>query len=154
VGVDPLDIKIIRELLDNPDTSSPKIAKKFGIPLSTVQRRRTRLEHSVLSRRYELDVHDLGWRTAEILMLVENGKADFVAQELKRKFDQILGTSLRINTKSNLGVHVGYRNSDELHELMEKIRAMPDVGNLEWSEIVRETENDSNRLAHLIFNSS
>lgn len=154
IGIDSLDIKIIRELLDDPDSSSSRMAKKLGIPQSTVQRRKTRLEASVLKRQYELDVHGLGWRNAEILMLAGNGSADRMAQELIEKFDNVIGTSTRINTTSNLAAYVGFRNSDELHELMEKLRAMPNVTSLEWSEIVRETGDNNRRLAHLIFNSS
>ena len=154
LAIDSLDIKIIRELLDNPDSSSSNIARKLSVPLSTVQRRQTRLERSLLTRKYELNTHDLGWRNAEILMLVENGTADRMARELMEKFDRVIGTSTRINTKSNLAAYIGYRNSDELHELIEKIRAMPSVSNIEWSEIVRESVNKNQRLAHLIFNSS
>jgi hypothetical protein len=108
----------------------------------------------MLTRKYELNTHDLGWRNAEILMFVENGTADRMARELIEKYDNITNTSIRINTKTNLAACVGYRNSDELHELMEKLRAKPNISNLEWSEIVRETGNKSHRLAHLIFNSS
>lgn len=154
LDLDSLDIKIMRELLGNPNSSSSKMVRKFGIPLSTVQRRKTRLERLVLTRKYELDTHDLGWRNAEILMLVENGKADYMAEKLIEKFDNVIGTSTRINTNSNLAAYVGFRNSYELHELMEKIRAMPNVSNIEWSEIVRDVGNKTHRLAHLIFDSS
>lgn len=154
LDLDSLDIKIMRELLGNPDSSSSKMVRKFGIPLSTVQRRKTRLERLVLTRKYELNTHDLGWRNAEILMLVENGKADYMAEKLIEKFDNVIGTSTRINTNSNLAAYVGFRNSYELHELMEKIRAMPNVSNIEWSEIVRDVGNKTHRLAHLIFDSS
>ena len=153
LGIDSLDTKIISALLDNPGSSSSKMAKKLGIPTSTIQRRKTRLERSVLTKKYELNTHDLGWRNAEILMLVENGTADRMAQDLM-KFDMVVGTSTRINTKTNLAAYVGFRKSDELHGLMEKLRAMPNVSNLEWSEVVKEAGNRSNRLAHLIFNSS
>jgi DNA-binding Lrp family transcriptional regulator len=152
--IDSLDIKIIRELLNNPDSSSSQIAKKLSIPLSTIQRRKTRLERSLLRRKYDLNIHDLGWRNAEILMLVGNGAVDRVARELIEKYDNITNTSIRINTRINLAACVGYRNSDELHELIEKLRAMPNISNLEWSEIVRESENKNLRLAHLIFSSS
>lgn len=122
--------------------------------MSTVQRRKTRLERSLLRRKYELNTHDLGWRNAELLMLVENGIADRMARELIEKYDNIISTSIRINTNTNLAACIGYRNSNELHELMEKLRAMPNISNLEWSEIVRESGNKSHRLANLIFNSS
>ena len=153
LDLDSLDIKIMRELLDNPNSSSSKMVRKLGIPLSTIQRRRTRLESSVLTRKYELSSHDLGWRNAEILMLVEKGKADSMAKELIEKFDKIIGTSTRINTTCNLAAYVGFRKSYELHELLEKIRAMPNVRNIEWSEIVRDAGNKTHRLAQLIFNS-
>jgi len=151
--IDALDTKIIRELLENSSLSSAYLAKKLGVPLSTVQRRKTRLERSVLSMNYEVNIQELGWRNAEILMLVENGNADRVAQELLDKFENVLGTSTRINTTTNLAAYVGFRTSGELHELMEKIRAMPGVRNLEWSEMVRESGNRNRRLALLIFNS-
>lgn len=154
LGVDSLDIKIIRALLDNSDSSSSKMTKKLDIPLSTLRRRKARLEGLVLKKKYELDAHNLGWRTAEILMLIGNGKADHMAQELIEKFDNVISTSIRINTASNVAAYVGFRNSDELHELMEKIRTMPDVGNIEWSEIVREVGNKGSRLAHLVFKSA
>ena len=87
-------------------------------------------------------------------MLVENGKADYMAEKLIEKFDKVISTSTRINTKSNLAAYVSFKNSNEFHELMEKIRAMPNVSNIEWSEIVRDVGNKTHRLAHLIFDSS
>lgn len=87
-------------------------------------------------------------------MLVEKGKADLTAQQLIEQFDQVIGTSIRINTEFNLAAYVGYKDSSELHELMERMRAMPNVNHLQWSEVVREVGNRNHRLAHLIFNSS
>jgi DNA-binding Lrp family transcriptional regulator len=153
--MDPLDIKIIRELLTNPDIQSTVLAKKLGKPLSTVQRRKNCLENSlVLRKNYELSIQSLGWRSGEILMLVEKGKADLMAEELIQRFDKVIGTSIRVNTEFNLAAFVSYRDSEELHELMEKIRAMPNVNHIQWSEVVREIGIKNYRLAHLIFNSS
>ena len=64
--IDALDTKIIRELLENSSLSSAYLAKKLGIRLSTVQRRKTRLERLVLSMNYEVNIQELGWRNAEI----------------------------------------------------------------------------------------
>lgn len=153
LGIDSLDIKIIEELLAGPDVSSQSMAKKFGIPLSTIQRRKTKLEGSVLKKKYELTARDLGWRNAEILMLVEKGRADHVANELIQKFDNVTSTSMRINSGGNLGACISYRNSDELHDLMESIRRMPDITNIQWTEIVRELGDKNLRLARLVFDS-
>lgn len=155
MGIDSIDLKIIRELLTEPDIQSRILAKKIGKPLSTVQRRKSYLEKSsILKPNYELSMQSLGWRNAEVLMLVEKGKADLTAQQLIEQFDQVIGTSIRINTEFNVAAYVGYKDSSELHELMEKIRALPNVNHLQWSEVVRNMGNKNHRLAHLIFNSS
>lgn len=75
MGIDSVDVKIIRELLTEPDIQSRILAKKIGKPLSTVQRRKSYLEKSsILKPNYELSMQSLGWRNAEVLMLVEKGK--------------------------------------------------------------------------------
>ena len=154
VELDSIDIKIVKELMVNPDASSMKIAKKFVIPLSTIQRRRTRLERSVLSKKYVLDTESMGWRSAEILMLIENGRANQMAEELLQKFDNIIRTSTRIDSGGNLAACVRYKSSDELHELMESIRRTPNVTNIQWTEVVRESGNENERIANLVFNST
>lgn len=57
---DALNIKIVRELINNPDISSTDIAARYDIPLSTIQRRRAKLEQSVISKSYALDIRKLG----------------------------------------------------------------------------------------------
>ena len=124
------------------------------MPVSTIQRRKTKLEASVLRKKYVLDTKDLGWRSAEIIMLIENGKANHMAQELLQRFDNVVRTSTRINSGGNLAACISYKNSEELHELMESIRRMPNVKNIEWTEIVAEIGDDNQRLAHLVFDST
>lgn len=151
LGVDALDIRIITELLNNPESTSSEIAKEFGMPLSTIQRRRAQLERTVLTRKYELNVQGLGWRNAEILMFVENGNADYMAKELINKFDSVTSTSIRIDSGGNLAANVSYQNSDALHELLESVRRIPNITNIQWTEIVREEGDKNKRLARLIF---
>lgn len=154
-NIDRLDTKIIIELLTNPDIQSNALAKKLGRPLSTIQRRKNDLERSGrLKKTYQISAQDMGWRNAEVLMLVEKGKADYIAQELLEKFDSVIATSIRLNTQFNLAVFVGYKDSAGLHNILEQIRAIPNVRQLEWSEVVSDLGNKSQRLAHLIFNTS
>ena len=46
--IDDLNVKIVKELVTRPDISSTEIASKYKIPLSTIQRRRARLEEAVI----------------------------------------------------------------------------------------------------------
>ncbi|MGN6623313.1 MAG: winged helix-turn-helix transcriptional regulator [Candidatus Nitrosocosmicus sp.] len=42
--LDKTNLKIIRELVENPNVKSSEISEKLQIPLSTIQRRRATLE--------------------------------------------------------------------------------------------------------------
>ena len=65
VLLDSLNAKIIKELVSNPNVRSVTIASKYKAPLSTVQRRKARLENSILKKNYQINTRELGWRTAE-----------------------------------------------------------------------------------------
>jgi DNA-binding Lrp family transcriptional regulator len=121
--VDDLNIKIVKELVRQPNISSTDIATKYRVPLSTVQRRRAKLERKILKKEYRIDVEQLGWRKADLLIAVDKGNCDRVAQDiLSSHGDYIATVSLRIGSpKINL---------------MEQIRTIPSVKSVEWSEMV------------------
>ncbi len=79
---DDLNLKIARELITNPNISSTNIAEKYGISLSTIQRRRAKLEQVAITKTYNLDLQKLGWRTADLLISVQKGKTEETAQNL------------------------------------------------------------------------
>ena len=150
---DDLNIKIIRELINNPDISSTDIAAKYGIPLSTIQRRRAKLEESVLSKAYNLDIRKLGWRTADLLISVEKGKAEETAQKLlENNKVNVIMASLRIgNPQVDIMADVFYRDSIELHALTEKVKAMPYVKYVEWAEVVKVVGSNSGSILDKVF---
>jgi DNA-binding Lrp family transcriptional regulator len=159
--LDRKDYLILNELLMNAEATSFDISKKLKMPLSTVQRRRTALEHSSLIRKsYELDAKQLGWRTADILIAVEKGDCVEIANRLltenigirlssdiSKKINRIndgsygprvIETSLRIGDPVvNVVARVIYRTSDELFHIIQEIKKMPNIARVEWSEIVK-----------------
>jgi DNA-binding Lrp family transcriptional regulator len=137
--LDSTDVNIIRELVNNPNARSADIAYKYKIPLSTIQRRRTRLERSsILKHRYDIDVRQFGWRTADILIGVEKGDCVQVAKEILEDYkDNVISTSLRIgNPQVNVSAKVIYKSSQELFNLIQIFRAIPNVAFVEWYEEV------------------
>lgn len=152
---DDLNIKIVTELINNPDISSTDIAAKYGIPLSTIQRRRVKLEESVLSKAYNLDVRKLGWRTADLLISVEKGKAEETAQKLlENNKVNVIMASLRIgNPQVDIMADVFYRDSIELHTLTEKVKSMPYVKYVEWAEVVKVVGSNSRSILDKVFSS-
>ena len=153
--IEPVNIKIIRELINNPNLSSTDIATKYHMPLSTIQRRRTKLERSILKKNYQVDFGQLGWRTADILISVEKGKSEQVARQiLQNEKNNVVYTSLRIgHPQIDLTAKAVYRDSEALHRLVEKIKALPFVTFVEWSEEVKVVGNNYPDIIDLIFSS-
>src|SRR5262245_49105666 len=71
VMLDSLDLEIVDELLDDANASSSDIARKYGVPLSTVQRRRTKLERTLLIKDYSINTQMHNWRSGEIFVKVD-----------------------------------------------------------------------------------
>ena len=153
--IEPLNIKIMKELVADPDLSSTEIANKYQLPLSTVQRRRTRLERTILKKSYRIDLDELGWRTADILIAVEKGKSEQVAKQiLEGEKSNVISTSLRIgHPQIDLTARVVYRDSEALHKLVESIKALSYVTFVEWSEEVKIVGNNYPRIIDLVFSS-
>jgi DNA-binding Lrp family transcriptional regulator len=130
-------LKIIEELIGNGDIKSSEISAKLKIPLSTIQRRRTKIEKSILKKSYHMDLSLLGYRTAQIFIDVQKGKAREVGEIILEKYDTtVIRASTRINSSNNLCLDVVYNRSDELHNLLEEIKSIPVANKVDWSEQV------------------
>ncbi len=136
-SLDRINLKIIEELIINGDIKSSEIAAKLKIPLSTIQRRRTRIEKILLRKKYQMDMTLLGYRTAQIFIDVQGGRAKETGEELLKKYDRnVVNASTRINSTNNLCLEVVYNGSEELHYLLEEIKSLPLATKVDWSEQV------------------
>jgi DNA-binding Lrp family transcriptional regulator len=143
---DNTNLKIIEELVADPSLSSSSLASKIEIPLSSLQRRRSKLEKTVLSKSYNINLRSFGGKIGEVVINVEKGKSREVAKQILKKFKQnVMSVSTRINAEHNISAQIMYDDTAELHNLLENIKSMPFITSLQWSEIV-ETIGD-NRLA-------
>jgi DNA-binding Lrp family transcriptional regulator len=152
LNLDRINLKIIDELLSNADITSSDIAKKIKIPLSTVQRRRTMLEKSVIKKNYQLNILQYGFRYADIFVDVAKGEAREVGKMLVNEFDRnILKASTRINSTNNLCLQIIYKDSEELHNLLEHIKRMPSTYNVDWSEMISIVgDNTTSLISNLL----
>ncbi len=133
-----IDKKILKALLSSTgDISSLSLSRELGIPLSTVQRRRKRLETYLLDMSYTLKVDKFGLRTADLFISTKNGMTDAVARELLainagvRSVSRILGTS-----PADIMVGVVFKNNSDLLKMVEQIKAINGVGNISWVELM------------------
>lgn len=147
VVLDPTNILIMEALVNHGEIKSSEIAEKLKIPLSTIQRRRTRIEKSLLKKKYQIDLKQLGYRTAQIFVDIQGGKAKEVGEELLQKFDRnIVSASTRINSSSNLCIDVLYNGSEELHNLLEEIKSIPLAAKVDWSEQIMILGDNTSKI--------
>ena len=105
--------------MPNGDSKSSKsLSAKLGIPITTVRRRRKRLEDKFLKINYVLDIAKFGWKRIDFFISIRNGMVDAVAKKLL-DIDEVtyVGKSigehtidLRIETivKDNASIPVSY----------------------------------------------
>jgi len=134
------DKEILRVLL-SPDNgikrSSLLLASKLGIPQTTIQRRKKRLEQDFLTSTFTLNIEKFGWRHVDLLISTRNGKTDFVANRLLENDEVVyVGKSIREHT-IDLRVEIIIRDNSELLNILEKVKAMDGVNDVVWSEIVK-----------------
>jgi len=125
-------------MVSDANVKSAVIAGRYKSPLSTIQRRRTRLERTLLKKKYQIDISQLGWRKADLMISVDKGNCEDVAKKLLEECkNNVVATSLRIgDPQVNVMAEIFYKDSEELHNLMEDIRSMPSVISVEWAEVV------------------
>ena len=153
--VDDINLKIIEELIKNPSTSSACLATKLGMPLSSLQRRRTKLEKSLLIKAYHIDLKASGGKMGDIVVNVDKGKSREVATNILKKYkSNVMSVSTRINSEHNVAAQILYNNTAELHNILESVKSIPYVNNLQWSEIVEIIGDNSPLVITAFFNTS
>lgn len=146
---DNTNLRILENIIWNPNTKSADIAKKLKIPLSTIQRRRARIEAStMLQKKFEIDTKKIGLRSADMLIKVTKGQIENVANEIfKRHSKSILEMSVRIGQLDfNLVCKVVYKDSDEIYKIIETVNTIDHVESVQWSEIVKIILSNENGL--------
>ena len=78
-----MDRKMLRLLLDSEGSiPTHEISEQLGMPISTVQRRRKRLEEEYLIKHYSLDPMKFGYRRIDLLIYTEGGETMTIGKEL------------------------------------------------------------------------
>ena len=151
--LDSTNIKIISELVKDPGINSLTLANKLDIPLSTLQRRRARIEKAILKKNYTFNYKAFGGRVGDLIVSVDKGKSKEVAQSLLKKYKNYVASCYtRINSMHNVSAHVIYKNTEELYELIENIKTMDYVTGVNWSEVVEVIGDNNSEVISVFFN--
>lgn len=136
--LDELDVRIVNELLVNANASSSTLARKFRKPLSTIQRRRTKLERTVIIKEYRLNSINGKWRSGEFFAKIANGKTLSVAKQIFDKYSNLTMVTTTVNNVGNLVAHIYFRDSSEMFRILEDLKSMPDILSVEYAEQVEK----------------
>jgi hypothetical protein len=88
-----------------------------------LQRRRAKLE-AILKKTYTFDYESFGARVGDLIINVDKGKSDDVAQSILDKYkNNVIYCHTRIDLTHSVLAHVIYRDTAELYYLIEDIKA-------------------------------
>ncbi|TLY03136.1 MAG: winged helix-turn-helix transcriptional regulator [Thaumarchaeota archaeon] len=131
-----VDKKLLKVLLaPNGKHSSKSLARQLGIPATTVQRRRKRLE-KILTVSYTLCLKTFGWHKVDFLIATESGRTGFIGNELL-KLDEVVYVGKSIGQHTiDLRVETILEDNAEILRMMELLKATKGIKDVIWTEIV------------------
>jgi DNA-binding Lrp family transcriptional regulator len=146
-----MDRKMLRLLLDSEGlVKTHEISQKLGVPLSTVQRRRKRLEDEYLIRHYSLDPIKFGFRKIDLLIYTKGGGTIDIGKELMKREEVTYAARTIGEHTIDLRVEVFVKDNGVLLNLLEDVKAMKGVRDLVWTEVI-ETIGRKNPPNHTVF---
>jgi DNA-binding Lrp family transcriptional regulator len=142
---------ILKEILSPiGNQTSLSLSGKLDIPLTTIQRRRKRLEKEFLEKDYTLLLNKFGWRRVDFFISTSDGKTDALANDLL-SMDEVTAVGKSIGEHTiDLRVETIVKDNHELLGILEKLKAMDGVRDAVWSEIVGTVGNKMSVPSHII----
>ena len=135
VLLSPMDKKMLTSLLySNGDMSSLALSRQLKIPLTTVQRRRKRLEQ-VIDSSYSLKIEEFGLRMITFFMTIEGRSAIEVGKEALH-LQQIISVERMIGGNIDVEIKAIVTTNKDIAQLSEQLKTIRGVKELSWNERV------------------
>lgn len=129
-----IDKKILRALVESKgNPSSLQLSRALDVPLSTIQRRRKRLEEEFVTESYSLKYEKFGKRQVTFIISVGARDRTAVAKEIL-ELDKVISVSCTFGDGADLKVEVILETNPEFIDISEKIRAVESVQKISWFE--------------------
>lgn len=146
------DKKIIQALLNSKGSiSSLTLSKNLDIPLSTVQRRRKRLEASLLETSYTIKFEKFGLRSATLFITTASGSADSIGREIVSFDREVISVKRCFGESSvDLQAKVIFKSNRDLLAIIEKIKSLDGVSNVSWLETIKVIGQNTESFQHAI----
>jgi DNA-binding Lrp family transcriptional regulator len=129
------DKKMLNALLhSNGDISSLSLSRQLKIPLTTVQRRRKRLEQ-VIDSSYSLKIEEFGLRMITFFVTVEGKSAIEVGKEAL-SIQRVISVERMIGGNIDVEIKAIVATNKDIAQLSEQLKTIPGVKELSWNERV------------------
>ena len=127
---------ILQRLVESEGhVSSLSISRELDIPLSTIQRRRKRLEEILVERNYSLKIGMLGWREATLYASLRGGQAEEIGKRILYTSSRVISVSRILGGVGlDLKIEIIFRQNSELTPLIDQIKSMEGVAGVIWCE--------------------
>jgi DNA-binding Lrp family transcriptional regulator len=131
------DKKILKVLANSKERlSALALSKELGIPITTVQRRRKKLESEFLETRYSLKYETFGLRKAVLFISTNGGTATDIGNRILKERYAISAERIIGENNTSISSKVLFRENIDLLNIIEKIKSLDGVDNVTWIEIV------------------
>src|ERR1700686_5570121 len=121
---------------------------QLGIPISTVQRRRKRLEADYLIKHYSIDPMKFGYRRIDLLIYTEGGGTIEIGKQLLEREEVTYAARTIGEHTIDLRIEVFVKDNGVLLNLLEVVKAMKGVRDVVWTEVI-ETIGKKNPPNHV-----
>ena len=127
------DKKMLTALLhSNGDMSSLALSRQLKIPMTTVQRRRKRLE-KVIDSSYSLKIEEFGLRMITFFVTVEGRSAIDIGKEVLN-LQRIVSVERMIGGNIDVEVKAIVSTNNDIAQLSEQLKTIMGVKELSWNE--------------------
>lgn len=146
------DKKILKSLIASScNVSSLTLSRELEIPLSTVQRRRKRLEANLIEITYQLKLEKFGWRTATLFITTANTSTRQIGEELMTWEKEVVAVKRCMGENAaHLQVEIIFRTNRELCDIIERIKTIEGVANVSWSEAIESIGKNTSFYERII----
>ncbi len=125
---------LLKSLLEsNGNPSSIQLSRDLDIPLSTVQRRRKRLEDECVNESYSIQYEKFGRKHMTLIVSLGTGDSAKIAKEIL-ELEKITVVTRTLGDGADLKAEAVVETSEELAQICQTIKAMPGVKKLSWFE--------------------